>query len=136
MIFIDSNIPMYAAGKSSPQKSASIKFLAKVRDAKVMAFSSVEVLQEILHRYHAIKRLTEGFMVFESFLALPIKFFDVTLEDVKFAKDFLEDSLSALSSRDSLHLAVMRRKKIKKIVTYDQGFLGVPHLTVLLPHQV
>lgn len=135
MIFIDSNIPMYAAGKDSSQKEDCLKFLERVAASKLPAYSSAEVLQEILHRYRAIKRLQEGVIVYETFRNLPIRFLEILPSDVDVAKELLLEHHSYLSSRDSLHLAVMQRNKIKEVVTYDQGFLGINGIILKLPHQ-
>lgn len=132
MIFIDSNIPMYAAGIPSPQKENSLAFLKKVYEGEREAASSAEVLQEILRRYRAIHKLDEGVLVYEAFRALPIRWLEVLPEDVDQAKELLLQQVR-LSSRDALHVAVMQRNGIKKIVTYDQGFLGLPSVTVCLP---
>lgn len=126
---------MYAAGKPSEFKEACIQFLLKVEKLKIQAASSVEVLQEILHHFHALRRIKDGVEVYERFRALPLHFFDIQLADLDEAKEILVSS-TKISSRDALHLAVMRRHKIKKIVIYDRGFLEVKGLRVLLLHQV
>lgn len=132
MIFVDSNIPMYAAGVSSEQKKCCLSFLKKIQNGCVEAASSAEVLQEILHRYRAIKRLKEGIEVYEAFRSLPLVWLNIIPEDADHAKELLQN-YSQISSRDALHLAVMYRSGIKKIVTYDRGFLGISDITVYLP---
>lgn len=132
---MDSNIPMYAAGKVSEFKEACISFLHQIEKLKIRAVSSVEVLQEILHRFHALRRIEDGVEVYRRFRALPIHFLPIEVETVDDAKDILQNT-PRISSRDALHLAVMRRNRIDKIVTYDQGFLGIPNLSVFLPEQV
>ena len=123
---------MYAAGTPSLQKQNCLAFLKKVSEGDVRAVSSAEVLQEILHRYRAIHRFQEGVIVYDTFRSLPIQWLEVLPDDVDDAKEFLT-AHAHVSSRDALHLAVMRRHKIKKILTYDQGFLGLPSVTVFLP---
>ncbi len=125
---------MYAGGTPSPQKERCLAFLKKVNDLQVEAAASAEVLQEILHRYRAIQKLEEGTRVYEAFRALPIRWLEILPEDTDHAKELLLGHPS-LSSRDALHLAVMHRSGIKKIVTYDQGFLGIGSVTVFLPEQ-
>lgn len=132
MIFIDSNIPMYAAGGESPHKDACIAFLQRVIDGEVAGLSSAEVLQEILHRYRAIRQLQKGCAVYEAFRALPIRWLEVTVQDTDYAKNLLADT-TQLSSRDALHLAVMHRAHVTRIVTYDHGFLGIRGITVYEP---
>ena len=48
MVFIDSNIPMYVAGREHPLRDPSRRFLEQVRRGEVEACTSTEVLQEIL----------------------------------------------------------------------------------------
>lgn len=123
---------MYAAGSDSPQKVQCISILKKISDSTIDAAASVEVLQEILHRYRAIHRLEDGVKVYEAFRSLPLRWLEVIPEDADRAKDFLL-SHAHISSRDALHVAVMQRNKIKKIATFDQGFLGVSSISVFLP---
>jgi predicted nucleic acid-binding protein len=78
-VYIDSNIPMYAAGQEHPNKEPSIKILELVSSGKVIGVSSTEVLQEILYRYQAINILKKGLEVFDNFSkiiddVLPVNF--------------------------------------------------------------
>lgn len=45
----------------------------------------------------------------------------------------LAQSLSRLSARDLVHLAVMRRLGVKRIISADRGFDGVPGIERLDP---
>ena len=56
IVFIDSNIPMYVAGRPHPHREPSRGFLAAVQRNEIEACTSTEVLQEILHRYVAVDR--------------------------------------------------------------------------------
>ena len=56
MIFIDSNIPMYLIGAPHPNKDAAVRLLEQVIGRGERLVTDAEVLQEILHRYHAIRR--------------------------------------------------------------------------------
>lgn len=123
---------MYAAGRPSPQKEQCLSILQKINEGLSDAASSAEVLQEILHRYRAIQRLEDGLIVYEAFRSLPIRWLEILPEDVDQAKELLKTH-PRLSSRDALHVAVMQRNKIKKIASYDQGFLGVSYVSVFLP---
>ncbi len=84
--------------------------------------SSAEVVQEILHRYHAIGRrefvqpairllleLTEG------------DIFPATLNDTLRAGELLV-SFPEISSRDAVHLAVMESRGVSRILSFDRGF--------------
>ena len=126
---------MYAMGKPSPQKEVCLALFQKINQGESKAASSVEVLQEILHRYRSIQKFLEGIKVYDLFRALPLQWLDVTLQDVDLARSLLDEN-RRLSSRDALHLAMMQRHKIEKIVSYDKGFLGLKGITVCLPDQI
>ena len=57
MVFVDSNVPMYVAGRDHPLRDAARRFLERARSGEVETCTSTEVLQEILYRYSALKRL-------------------------------------------------------------------------------
>ncbi len=60
MILVDSNIFMYAAGSYHPNKEPSVAFLKNVAGGRIKVCVSVEILQEILHRYRSINRRKDG----------------------------------------------------------------------------
>ena len=47
--------------------------------------------------------------------------------DVERAKTVL-DGIPSISGRDALHVAVMRRRKVSRILSFDSGFDVVPGL--------
>jgi len=57
MVFVDSNVPMYVAGREHPLRDRARRFLEGARAGDVEICTSTEVLQEILYRYSALKRL-------------------------------------------------------------------------------
>jgi predicted nucleic acid-binding protein len=56
VIFIDSNIPMYLIGASHPNKDLARRLLEMCIERSERLVTDAEVLQEILHRYIAIRR--------------------------------------------------------------------------------
>jgi predicted nucleic acid-binding protein len=54
--FIDANIPMDAVGRSHPLKSPAVAILETVDRGDLRAVTDAEVLQEILHRYTALRQ--------------------------------------------------------------------------------
>ena len=58
MIFVDSNIPMYLVGVEHPNKDAARRLLEQCIGRGERLVADAEVLQEILHRYVAIRELT------------------------------------------------------------------------------
>lgn len=57
MIFVDTNVFMYAVGRSHPLQSEARDFFAEAADNHLRLFTSAEVLQEFLHVYEATGRI-------------------------------------------------------------------------------
>lgn len=124
-VFIDSSIPMYVAGKKHPNREASRRFLAQVQDGKIQGCTSTEVLQEILYRYSALRRLDLAGDVYNLFVEICPEVFDVTLADTDSARDLLLSG-AAVSTRDAVHAAIMRNHSVQWIATFDGGFDEIP----------
>lgn len=124
MIFIDSNVPMYAAGREHAHREKALKFLAALQERKFEACTSTEVLQEILYRYYAIKKPELGLRVYELFVELCPVVFPVTLEDTDAARRILQQN-RRLGVRDAMHLAVMHNHGVKIIATFDRDFENI-----------
>jgi uncharacterized protein len=123
-VFIDSNIPMYVAGRDHPCREPSKRFLDRVRTGEVPACSSTEVLQEILWRYSALKRLDLAAAVYDLFVQLCPEVLPITLADTDRARQLLL-STKGISARDALHAAVMLNHSLSLIATHDGGFDSV-----------
>jgi predicted nucleic acid-binding protein len=119
--FIDSNIPMYAAGKEHPSKKPSINLLRRVARGELDAVTDAEVFQEILHRFSAIGRLEAGIRLFDAFEMVIGEVLPVELEDVVAARNVLEEN-STIKARDAIHIAIMRRHGISVVYSYDRHF--------------
>lgn len=120
-VFVDSNVPMYVAGRTHPNQAPARRFLEKVRTGTVDACTSTEVLQEILYRYAALHRIDLARSVYELFVALCAEVLPVTLADTDRARDLL-GKVEGISARDAVHAAVMLNHGIGRIATFDRGF--------------
>jgi len=128
MVFIDSNIPMYVAGREHPHRDPSRRFLARVQRGEVEGCTSTEVLQEILYRYSALQRRDLARQVYDLFVQICPTVFDVTLADTDRARDLLLE-LDRVSARDAVHAGVMINHGVERIATFDAGFDTVPGLS-------
>ncbi len=127
MIFVDSNVPMYLVGAPHPHKMDAQRALERLTSARERLVTDAEVLQEILHRYAAIRRLDAIQPAFDVLLAIVDEVFPVEGEDVDRAREVLLHR-PTLSARDSLHVAIMERHEIGRILSFDTGFDGVPRI--------
>lgn len=125
MIFVDSNIPMYLIGSSHRHKIDAQRAIEKAITGGERLVTSAEVFQEILHRYRAIERTDAIQPAFQVLTGIADEVFPIEETDVITAKDILLGT-PRLSSRDALHLAVMRRRGVPKILSFDSGFDAVP----------
>ena len=70
MIFIDTNIAIYAAGAPHRYKEPAARVINLIWQNADLFVTDAEVLQEILHRYISIRRWAEGRHAFEEFSAV------------------------------------------------------------------
>lgn len=134
-IFIDTNIPMYAAGKDHPFKDKCYDILESIAREEIEAYTDTEVLQEILYRYFYINQRETGLEIFDLFatimdgVILPVLHGDIMLARLLAEKD----ETTMLYPRDLIHLAVMLNNGITRIITADRGFLNIPGIETITP---
>jgi uncharacterized protein len=124
VILIDSNIPMYLIGAAHPNKALARQALEACVAASERLVTDAEVLQEILHRYVAIDRRAALQPAFDALLGVVDDVIPIERTDVEEAKLLLLTAKD-LSARDALHIAIMRRHGITRIMSFDRGFDGV-----------
>jgi predicted nucleic acid-binding protein len=127
VIFVDSNVPMYLVGASHPNKARAQALLETAVAAGDRLVTDAEVLQEILRRFSAIQRLDAVQPTFDVVLGLVDEVFPIEPVDVEGAKDVLLGGLG-LSARDSLHVALMRRHGVRRVMSFDADFDRYPGL--------
>jgi predicted nucleic acid-binding protein len=125
VIFVDSNVPMYLVGAAHPLKAAARTHLEEAISRGDRLVTSAEVMQEILHRYVAIHRRDAIRPALDALLGVVDEVFPVERPDVEKAAEVLAGR-ARLSARDSLHVAVMTRRRVKRILSFDSGFDEVP----------
>ena len=130
MVFVDSNVPMYVAGRDHPLRDPARRFLERARSGEVDICTSTEVLQEILYRYSALKRLDLAASVYDLFVHLCPTVLPVALADTDRARALLVSS-RGISVRDAVHAAVMLNHDISEIATFDEGFDALKGITRL-----
>jgi hypothetical protein len=125
VIFVDSNIPMYLVGAPHPHKVDAQRLLERAVLSGDKLVTSAEVFQEILHRYAAIGRRDAIQPAFDALAGVVAQVFAVEWADVSRAKAIVLER-QVLSARDALHAAVMERREVVRIMSFDAGFDAVP----------
>lgn len=120
MIFVDTNVIMYAVGRGHPLKEESRSFFRDQVGRRSRLVTSAEVLQELVHAYLPVGRL----QTLDSALALVDACFAdvwaVEAADVRFAR-LLVETHTGLGARDLLHLACCRRREVSSVRTFDRA---------------
>ncbi|MEX0784445.1 MAG: type II toxin-antitoxin system VapC family toxin [Dehalococcoidia bacterium] len=124
MMFVDSNVPMYLVGAEHPNKQRVIELVPQLLSARERLVTSAETFQDILHRYVALGDRRHLDAAYEALEAMVSGVSEVTKEDVDSARA-ASATYPELSSRDCLHVAVMRRIGCSRIWSYDTGFAAV-----------
>ena len=132
-IFVDTNVPIYAGGLDHPLRLPCLQILNVAAAGSDAFVTDAEVLQEILHRYVAIRAWQRGLEVFEGFSDLMEgRIEPMYASDVQDAAS-LTERYPALSARDLIHLAVMQRLGVTRIASADRGFDGIEGVERLDP---
>ena len=121
---------MYLVGAPHPHKSDAQRRLERLINDRERLVTDAEVLQEILHRYVAIKRLDAIQPAFDAILRIVDEVIAIDLAAVEKAKQIVL-AYRHLSARGAVHLAVMKQRGISRILSFDSGFDTVPGVTRL-----
>ena len=122
VVFIDANVPIYAAGRDHPYKEPCARILRVLADDPQTFVTNSEVLQEMMHRYLASGRWSLGREVVRAFAeAMRGRIEPVHGQDVILAAE-LADRYTGVSARDLVHAAVMQRLGVDRIISADTDF--------------
>ena len=124
MIFVDTNVFMYAVGRSHPLQDAAQDFFAGAAAAHLRLFTSAEVLQELMHVYEATGRMDALEVAMDLVDRSTAEVWPLEREDVDLARQ-LHAQYPELSARDLCHLASCRRRGISRVKTFDRNLLSV-----------
>ena len=124
MILVDSNVPMYLVGGAHPNRDRARALLEIAVARRERLVTDTEAFQEILHRYAAIDRRDAIRAAWKALRDLVDEIFPIELEDVEGARRLVTST--RLGARDALHVAVMKRRDVGEILSFDADFDGVP----------
>jgi uncharacterized protein len=130
VILVDFNVPMYLIGAPHPHKTDAQRLLERCISEGERLVTDAEVLQEILHRFVAIKRRDAIQPAFDVLLAVVDEVFPISERDAQRAKEIVQGS-ATMSAGDAMHLAVMEHQRVERILSFDRGFDGFPGVSRL-----
>jgi hypothetical protein len=131
-LFIDSSVIMYAGGDEHPLRAPCVRIMDEVRQRMVDATTSAEVVQEILHRFVAVRRHELGVAMARSTLEMFTPVLPITHRVMDRMPDLVE-RYPALAARDLVHVATCLEEGIGEIVSTDRGFDTVVEVSRIDP---
>jgi uncharacterized protein len=130
MVFLDTNVFLYAVGAQHPLKAPSQQVLSLVGNGTLEATSSTEVVQEILHVLNRRGQRETALKLARYVIELLGPLLPVTQADIFITCDLM-DRYPALSTRDALHAATMLNNGISDIITSDGHFDDIRGIRIL-----
>lgn len=135
-LFLDANVFMYAAGREHPLKALCAEILRRVADGTIKATTNTEVLREIVHRFSAIGRLSDGLRLARLTIdQLNAEILAVDVSDMPLAFDLLDRYGDHVKTRDAVHAAIMLNRGLTRIITADAHFDAITEVKRLSPTQ-
>jgi predicted nucleic acid-binding protein len=131
-VFIDTSVVMYAAGGEHPLREPCRRIIDRAADGSIDAVTSVEVIQEILHRFLATGRADDGATLAERTQDLFAPVLPITHALMRGIPP-LAGRYPGLSARDIVHVATCVHEGMTDIVTADRGFDAVSEIRRLDP---
>ena len=119
MIFVDTNVFMYAVGKPHPLQSSAQQFFDESRRNRKALSTSAEVIQELIHVYLRMKRPHTLDSALELMDKAGVEVWPLEEADVILARQ-LHSAHPTLAARDLCHLASCRRRGVREIMTFDE----------------
>lgn len=121
---------MYLIGAAHPRKIDAQRRVERLINERQRLVTDAEVLQEIIHRYAALDRRQYIQLGFDALLNIVDEVLPVDVAVVERAKQIVL-GYRRLSTRDAVHLAVMQRHGVERILSFDSGLDGFPGITRL-----
>jgi hypothetical protein len=134
MIFVDSNVFIYAVGRPHPLREEAQRFFLQTSRQGNRLVTSAEVLQELLRVYLPVGRLATLDAALKLATGGVERVFSIDSEAVLQAR-LLADRHPELTARDLLHLAVCRINRITELKTFDRGLQNAFHKRKIRPSQ-
>lgn len=124
MIFVDTNVFMYAVGRSHPLQPEARRFFGESLASRAALVTSAEVLQELLHAYLPVRRFTTLDAALTLVDECISSVWPLAGEDVRLARS-LANQHASLNARDLLHLACCKRRNVRAMKTFDRGLAEI-----------
>ena len=116
---------MYLVGADHPNKDRAASLVKQLADSGEELVTNAEVYQEILHRYTSKRRPDLLDAAFRNLDSIVSEVFTFDMPEIRYARELLR-AVPGISARDAIHVAVMRREGITRILSFDRGLDACP----------
>ena len=120
MIFVDTNVFMYAVGKPHPLQSRAQQFFHESLRNRTALFTSAEVIHELMQVYLRMHRPHTLDSALELIEKAGVEVWPLEAADVDLARR-LHEQHPTLRARDLCHLASCHRRGVREIMTFDEA---------------
>lgn len=131
-VFIDTAVIMHAAGAEHPLREPSRRVLSRIGNGDLDGVISVEVIQEILHRFISVRRSDVGYEQAKEAMDFFAPVLPITHALMRRIPD-LALRYPTLDARDLVHVATCIHEGIAEIISPDRGFDQVAELRRIDP---
>ena len=134
-IFLDVNVPMYAAGQPHIYREACAWVMGEVAAGHLGGcYRHRDYSGDFLYRYGALRRFDLAVALASEVLNLVPTVLPITRDDALKSVDlFKRFGTSGVTARDVLHTAVMHNHHLQQIITTDAHFESIPGLIRIDP---
>lgn len=134
LLFLDVNIPMYAAGKVHPYRDACVWVMTELALGHFSVAISTETIQEILYRYGGLQRWGIAVRMAKYLMEIVPLVLPVTESEAHLVvRQFEHYGPLGVPARDLIHAAVMQNHDISQIISTDSHFDQIEGITRLDP---
>ncbi len=134
VVFVDVNVPMYAAGKPHVYKEACVWLLTEIADGRLPAAIDTEIIQEILYRYGSLRRWDIAVQMSTSLMDVMPVVYSIQIVDMYTAVELAARyGPQGIKARDLIHAAVMQNNGLTQIISTDKHFDQIEGIVRLDP---
>jgi uncharacterized protein len=120
-VFLDANVFLYATGAEHPLREPAQQIVWRVAAGDLVATTSTEVVQEVLHIFQRRGRGEEGIQLGRRAARMFPDMLSVTRADILRACDLLEQ-YPQIRVRDAIHAATLLNNGLGTILSADAHF--------------
>jgi hypothetical protein len=120
VIFVDTNVFMYAVGGDHPLRNEARSGLYRAVEEGAPLVTSAEVLQELLHVYLPVGRQSTLDAALTLMTGCVVDVWPVEAEDVHLDRALVSEP-PGLGARYLVHVACCRRRRVSDLMTFDRG---------------